>query len=108
MFWVVVNRRNAQHLERRFCESRPLPSSLQQQHGCQFVRHLSFWVPVEVLDLWDIRYTMPQRDPGELVVTAPGASHQSGLERQLERGRGDQLRRRQERCWCARLSLLHH
>jgi hypothetical protein len=40
------------------------------------VRHQSLWVPVEVLNLCDIRYTTLQQNAGELVVTAPGAYHQ--------------------------------
>jgi hypothetical protein len=37
---------------------------------------MSLWVPVEVLDQWDIRYTLVKQRPGDLVVTAPGAYHQ--------------------------------
>ncbi len=33
-------------------------------------------MPVEVLDLRDVRYTTVQQNAGELVVTAPGAYHQ--------------------------------
>ncbi len=73
-YWVVVDPRDAERLERRICEScrRPPPQRLCRQ----FVRHLSLWVPVEVLTQWDIRYTALKQEAGELVVTAPGAYHQ--------------------------------
>jgi hypothetical protein len=73
-YWFVIDPRNAQRLERRICESRHLPSP--QQQCSLFVRHQSLWVPVEVLTLWDIRYTMLQQKAGKLVITAPGAYHQ--------------------------------
>jgi hypothetical protein len=72
-YWVVVDPRDAERLERRICASRRLPPP--QQLCRQFMRHLSFWVPVEVLTQWDIRYTALQQTAGELVVTAPGAYH---------------------------------
>jgi hypothetical protein len=73
-YWVVVDPRDAERLERRICESRCLPPP--QQLCRQFVRHQSLWVPVEVLNLWDIRYTALEQKVGELVVTASGAYHQ--------------------------------
>jgi hypothetical protein len=40
------------------------------------VRHLSAWVPVDVLDRWDIRYAPVEQRAGKLVVITPGACHQ--------------------------------
>jgi hypothetical protein len=37
---------------------------------------MSAWVPVEVLDDWEIRYTRVVQRPGQLVVTAPWVYHQ--------------------------------
>ncbi len=73
-YWVVVDLRDAKRLEWRICGSCGLPPPSQQ--CCQFVRHQSLWVPVEVLDLWDIRYTTLQHNAGKLVVTVPSAYHQ--------------------------------
>jgi hypothetical protein len=95
-----VEPRDAERLEWHICKSRRLPPP--QQLCRQFVRHQSLWVPVEVLTMWDIRYTTLQQKAGQLVITAPG-----GQKWGLERGQGNQLRRWQERCSCTRLQLLH-
>ncbi len=67
-FWVVVPPSERDRLERRLLEhytdARP-PCS-------QFVRHMSVWVPVEVLQRWDIACIGVEQRPGELLVTAPG------------------------------------
>ncbi len=43
------------------------------KHAASFVQHPSAWVPVDMLDSWDIRYTPVEQRAGELIVTTPGA-----------------------------------
>jgi hypothetical protein len=71
-FWVVVPPSERDRLERWLLEhytgERP-PCS-------QFVRHMSVWVPVEVLERWAITYVGVEQQPGELVVTALGSYYE--------------------------------
>jgi hypothetical protein len=71
-FWVVVPPSERDRLERRLLEhydgARP-PCS-------QFVRHMSVWVPVEVLERWGIAHVGIKQRPGDLFVMAPSAYHQ--------------------------------
>jgi jumonji domain-containing protein 2 len=63
--------------ERDQLERRLLEHNKGARPPCsQFVRHMSAWVLVEVLEWWDIAYIGVEQRPGELVVTAPGAYHQ--------------------------------
>ncbi|KAI9831165.1 MAG: lysine (K)-specific demethylase [Phylliscum demangeonii] len=39
----------------------------------QFARHLSLWVPLETLALWEVPFTFVVLRAGEVIVTAPGA-----------------------------------
>jgi hypothetical protein len=70
-FWVVVPPSERDRLVRRLLEhyegARP-PCS-------QFVRHMSVWVPVEVLERWDIAHVGVEQRPSDLFVTASG-THQ--------------------------------
>ncbi len=73
-FWVVIHPHDAERLEKRLLDAHYAPPP---GDACsQFVRHMSAWVPVELLDHWDLRYTTVEQQPGDLVVTAPGAYHQ--------------------------------
>ena len=42
----------------------------------QFLRHLALWIPLETLRKWNVSYTTLLQQPGDLIVTAPGACHQ--------------------------------
>ncbi len=84
-YWVIVHPHDGERLERRMREAYHRPSSAigagdaagASFRACsQFMRHRPAWVPVDVLDRWDIRYKRVEQRPGELVVTAPGAYHQ--------------------------------
>ncbi len=85
-YWVIVHPHDSERLERRLRAKSGSSSGNSGSGGgaapgsaeicSQFLRHASVWVPLDVLDLWDIRYTTVEQRPGELVVTAPGAYHQ--------------------------------
>jgi hypothetical protein len=82
-YWVVVHPHDSDRLERRLLAESSGGSgggggddAGSADRCSQFLRHKSVWVPLDVLDLWDIRYTTVVQKKGDLVVTAPGAYHQ--------------------------------
>jgi hypothetical protein len=53
------------------------PAWAGQQRCSQFFRRMAVQAAVGTLRNWDVPFTMVEQQAGKLVVTAPGAIHQS-------------------------------
>lgn len=71
--WIIISPSSRQALEMKL---RSTDNGFQQWQCDQFVRHAGVFIPPNILDDWNITYTVVRQKAGDIIATMPGAYHQ--------------------------------